>query len=271
MATKPYVMHLKVAIGPTEYVLGTLSVKMDSREMSYHVALPEDSPFTQFNIDAGRHTDPVHHLTWHERVINLKTLRRGDEKGREKIIRNIPQPGGTFIPTTPQLKPVLVETFIFDGDPVPLCHSNLVFADWKGSDECLVFSMHEPANFSLAVMLVPSDWPTWHIMQNAKVEIMGSEALELFYLRAVGHDIGRLHHAFGDWDILVFSTPFAEPVNTPSLLKGPVRMLNYERPLNGIGNLLKYAKSNPFLPNEILSDLHHLSALQSKSSLKIVK
>lgn len=80
MATKPYAMHLKVAIGATEYVLGTLSVKMDTQEMSYHVSLPEGTPFTQLNIDTGRHTDPVHHLTWHERVINLKTRRRGDGK-----------------------------------------------------------------------------------------------------------------------------------------------------------------------------------------------
>ncbi len=252
--SKPFAMHLKIAIKNCEYVLGTLSFNLDKAELSYHISFPSGTPNKQLDIDSDIETDRIDHITWHEKVVHLKA-------GAKKI-GQIPMPGGKFIPTEEIVKPILVEGFFLKDADCPLIQLNSSFSDWKSSEECLITSFEEKIDFSLVLMLVPESCPTKHIFLTSKISAKNNIEHDLFYIRGPGHDLSRMKGVAKGWDLIVFTTPFVREIDSKSLhkIKGPIRFFDYTKPENSLYSILNRAYANPKLSEE---DIEAFSAFQN--------
>jgi len=243
-------MHLKIAIKDCEYVLGTLSFNLEKAELSYHIHFPLGTPPKQLDVDSNVVTDRIDHITWHEKVVHLKA----GSKRHSKIIGQIPMPGGSFIPTEKLVKPILVEGFFLKNSDCPLVQLNSSFPDWKGSEESLITSFEEKIDFSLVLMLAPESCPTNHIFLTSKISAINNVERELFYIRAPGHDLGRMQGVAKGWDLIVFTTPFVRETDQKSLykVKGPIRLPDYTKPIDSLYSILEKAQANPLLSEEAL-------------------
>lgn len=239
---KPTTLHLTAKINSCEYVIGTLSFKLKEKEeeLSYHLHHPAESNHQPLNLNTQQPTSRADHVTWHNNVIHIKMVDKS-------TVLEIPSSYGSFLPTTPIVQPIFVESFFLNGSPK---HEILVprksFTPWQNSHEQLIINSEKITDFSIALILIPSTTPIDHLFATSQVTRSGNNAIDLIYLLEAGYTPGRIE-AYADWDILVITTPFVDN-NTlrteQPIPKFSIRALNYENPTGGLYAILLHASNH---------------------------
>jgi hypothetical protein len=246
MSKKPPALHLKASIGNKLFVLGTLSYNLNKKEVSFYF---HPSSKTQLDLDSGQQTDPIDHITWHEREMHIRTKR--------KILQTVPYPNGSLFQTPGTILPMYVEGFFLNGDTSILCDDSRL--GWKAnSDEVLILDQEVPLNFSLIFLLVPSERTTENIVLGSHVRFKDGSEIPLFYLRTATHEIGRIK-PFEGWDMLVFTTPYTcATAALDSRLGSTCRLPDFISPVSSLTSILQQAKAKPSLDEETIKELYLL-------------
>lgn len=242
-------MHLKISINNTIYALGTLSYNLRKNEASFHFHHPNLSSNTILDIRTGDMTDPIDHITWHEKVINIRTIK--------KILQQMPYSQGSLFPTQKTVSAMYVEGIYLNGDCSILTNNSAL--TWKNNcDEVLILDQPKATNFSIIFLLVPDDWLTTNVFLGTSIRFNNTEEIPLFYLRTLSHDIGRIK-CFQGWDMITFTTPYVSelPILDPRV-GNTYRVQNVTSPTNGLTSLLIQAQKKPLLEEKIIKDLYEM-------------
>lgn len=248
MNIKPPALHLKASINNNIFVLGTLSYNLRKNEASFYFHRSSSSSETQLDLDRNIQMDRLDHITWHKKVMQIRS--------KSKILRQIPYKEGSLFPREQCVLPMYVEGFFLNDETSILCEdANL---RWKShSDEILILDQKTPQNFSLIILLVPTKLPTTNIILGSRIQFNGRE-IPLFYLRTQTHEIGRIK-PFENWDMLVFTTPLTRDLpSLDSRLGNTYRLPDFVSPTCSLTSLLEQAGTKPVLEQNLIQDLYEM-------------
>lgn len=262
MAQKPHKIHLKISIGSDLYVLGTLSFNLVKEEIYYLFHHSETGPKKLYDIDSNNIIDPPIHVSWHRKRVHIRT-----EAG---VLYYAEYPNGDLFPTIPEVRPLLVEGITLNNTPVLLRRDD-AFTNFENADEYLQLQLSQPSNFSLVLMLIPSTWTTSDIFLGAYLSGNQAQKAPLWHLRDKSHEIGRVL-AFKDWDLSVWTTPFARKVNCASeKLSSGYRIPDFVKPADSLFDLIMQAKESPALTGQQLDVLRSVKNIRVDQKIQNIK
>jgi hypothetical protein len=230
MHSKPQTIHLKVQIDAREYILGTLSFNIEKNELAYLINWPKEIPKYQLNLNTDENTPPLHHLTFHKSVAQIRLKAYTNEKKfKPQLQKDIDLMASI---NDPQI--LFVESFIFKDNNIDiLAESSETTACYEKS----ISYFEKPKNFSLIFLLIPSHIDTNDLFTYYNIFFQNLE-INLKQLLKAGHSLGRIE-AFEDMDAIVFITPFSPDIITiQKIPNSSIRALNYDQPLQSIIKIL---------------------------------
>jgi hypothetical protein len=244
MSKKPRKIHLKILIGSDLYVLGTLSFNLAKREIYYLFHYSEMSPKKLLDIGSNRYIETPIHISWHQKCVHIRT--------EATVLHSIEYPNGDIFPATLDVRPLLVESITLNDTPTLLRRDD-AFTNFEDANECRILQLPQASNFSLVLMLVPSNWATSDLFLKSHISGDQRKKIPLWYLRNESHKSGRIM-AFKGWDLSVWTTPFVRNMNgAKEKFPSGCRMLDFSRPAESLFDLATQAKHSPMLTSQQLA------------------
>lgn len=217
MTNDRQILNLSVKIDGIQYVLGRL--RFNAGEFSYFFTYPNGFPDSQLNLDIGKHTSPLDHITWHNGRVHIKR--------KDNVAVEIFSYKGPLLISPPMLTPIYVESFYFEQTPCLIRLED--FSPWSGSVTQEILSLDSSTGFSVVFFLVPSNvsTPTLFTLQFADIPEGVSYPPALIDLCDPQHRAGRIN-VWENWDVVVLTTRFVQSTLSPIPAEiGPCRLPNY--------------------------------------------
>ena len=250
MTQKPHKIHLKISIGGELYVLGTISLNLAKREIYYLFHHSESAPKKLYDINSNQYVDPPNHISWHRERVHIRS--------EADVLYFVEYPNGDLFPSTPEIRPLLVEGITLNDMPT-LLRKDAAFTNFENADEYLQLKLTQVSNFSLVLMLVPSAWTTPDIFNGSFLSNNEKIKIPLWYLRSESHQIFRVL-AFKNWDLSIWTTPFVRNVNCLSdKLTSGYRIPDFVKPADSLFDLASQARNCPCLTSQQLEVLRSVA------------